>query len=218
VSAPSGTPTTPVPPGSDPPYIPLRHDRWPKLRTPRWLLVLAAVIVVGIVLVALVHRPSQAERAADLRGFLSDMNTDIESCAGGVSESLTALHAITTGASHDVATAVTIAATGANNCSPANNMQLDDLTQYQVTESLASFRLDRVVNGLVTWAFPDAQDVQADVVQILRAHDPAARARASAALQRALQKLRAQRAYVDGIMESAIRATHVHAAPPRLPG
>ena len=41
------------------------------------------------------------------------MNTDIESCAGGVSESLTALQEIQSGASHDVKTAVSIATIGA---------------------------------------------------------------------------------------------------------
>ena len=72
------------------------------------------------------------------------MKYDIQSCAGGVRESLTALRQIESGASHDVATAIYIANTGAANCSPANNELLDDLETYQVTESLASFRLGRV--------------------------------------------------------------------------
>ena len=158
---------------TDPPYVPIRHTAWPTRRSPR-LLVLAAVgLVAAAVLVGLAHRPSQAQRAADLRAFVSDMTADIQSCAGGVSDSLYALGQVQSGASHDVATAVNIAQTGAANCSPANNELLDDLEEYQVTESLASFRLNRVVTGLVTWAAPDAQQVQTDVARVLTAAGPA---------------------------------------------
>ncbi len=149
--------------------IPTRRTGWPVLRTPRWMLAGAAVLVVGLVLVAIPHHPSTAERASDLRGVVHDLNTDIESCAGGVSESLTALQQIQSGASHDVKTAVSIATLGAANCSPANSMPMDDLVQYQVPESLASFHLDTTVNDLVTWGFPDAQRVQTDVAAVLTA-------------------------------------------------
>jgi hypothetical protein len=182
-------------------------------------MVLAAVVLAAAaVLFALAHKPSQAQRASDLRGFLTDMNTDIESCAGGVSESLTVLHQIDSGASHDAVTAMSIADTGASNCSPANNMQIDDLDSYQVTESLASFHLATAVTGLVNWASPDAEDVQADVAQVLAAHGPRARSKAMAALQQARRKLDAQRSAVDAVMESAIRSLSAHATPPRLPG
>jgi hypothetical protein len=176
-------------------------------------------MAVGAILVALAHRPSQNERASDLRAFLGDMRYDIQSCAGGVSESLTALHQIEAGTSHDVPTAIYIANTGASNCSPANNEQLDDLDSYQVTESLASFRLARVVTGLVDWAAPDALDVQTDVAKVLAAPpDSQAKAGATAALQQALRKLDAKRAAVDAIVNSASRSLSAHAAPPRLPG
>ena len=91
----------------------------------------AVVLVAGLTLAALPHHPSTSQRATDLRGAVQTMNTDIESCAGGVSESLTALRAIQTGTSHDVKTAVSIATLGAQNCSPANSMPMDDLVQYQ---------------------------------------------------------------------------------------
>jgi hypothetical protein len=175
-------------------------------------------LLVGAVLVGLTHRPSTAQRAADLRGFLQQMNTDIESCAGGVGESLTALSAIQAGRSHDTSAAIAIATDGAANCSPANNMQLDDLAQFEVTESLASFRLSRVVSGLLTWAAPDAQQVQSDVANVLTARGPEARASASAALRRARAALDARRSAVDAIVESASAALSAHAAPPRLPG
>jgi hypothetical protein len=206
---------TPVTTG--PPHVPLRHSRWPVRKTPRWLFVAGALVLAGAVLIGLAHRPSQAERATDMNGFLHDMTYDIQSCGGGVSESLTALHAIQSGASRDVPTATGIATYGAANCSPANNELLADLTQYQVTESLASFRLDRVVNGLVTWAFPDAQNVQTDVAMILQSHGTA-RAAATARLQRDLRILDRQRAYLDKIMMAGVRATSATGKLPALPG
>jgi len=203
---------------TDPPYVPIRHTRWATRRTPRWVLLAIAVVLVGTVLVALVHKPSTSERASDLRGFLGDMRYDIQSCAGGVRDSLTALRQIESGASHDVRTAVYIANTGAANCSPANNELLDDLISYQVTESLASFRLNRAVTGLVTWAAPDAIDVQADVARVLRAPDAQAKATDMAALQQALRRLDAQRAAVYAIIKAASTSLSAHATPPSLPG
>jgi hypothetical protein len=206
------------PPRADPPYVPIRSTRWPVRRSPRWLLLAGLVLLVVAALVGLARRPSTAQRAADLRGFLTEMNADIESCAGGVGESLTALHAVQSGQSHDTPTAINIAQVGAANCSPANNELLDDLTQYQVTESLASFRLTRVVGGLVTWAAPDAERVQADVANALSAHTPQAKARALAALRQAQARLDAQRAAVDSVIKSASTALSARAAPPLLPG
>ena len=190
---------------------------WPVRRTPRWVLLAVAALIAIAVAVSLAHKPSQAERATDLRGFLREVTTDIESCAGGVGESLTALRAIDSGTEHDLATAIHIATYGASNCSPANNELLDDLTQYQVSESLASFHLPRAVDGLVTWAFPDAQRVQNDVAAALKAHG-AARVAAGQKLQRDLRALDAQRAYVDKIMMNAVTSTRASGDLPPLPG
>ena len=173
---------------------------------------MAAAVLVGIA----VH-PTRSQRATDLNGFLHDMKTGIQSCAGGVSESLTVLHAIESGASHNLHTAIGVATYGASNCSPANSMPLDDLAQYQVQESLSTFHLDRVVNGLVTWAFPDAQRVQYDVAAALRAHGTA-RAAANAKLTHDLRVLNGQRSYLDKIMMTAITATGATGRPPALPG
>ena len=203
---------------TDPPYVPIRHTRWATRRTPRWLLLAVAVVVLGTVLVVLVHKPSPSERASDLRGFLGDMRYDIQSCAGGVRDSLTALRQIESGASHDVRTAVYIANTGAANCSPANNELLDDLETYQVTESLASFGLARVVTGLVDWAAPDAQNVMTDVARVLRAPNAQAKTSETAALQQALRTLDAQRAAVYAIIKAASTSLSAHATPPSLPG
>src|SRR5262252_657566 len=206
-----------TPARADPPYVPLRHSGWPTRRTPRWWFAAGLGVLVAAVLVGIAVHPSRSQRATDLNGFLADMKTGIESCAGGVSESLTVLRAIETGTSHDVTTAIREATYGAGNCSPANNMQLDDLAGYQVHESLSAFRLDRAVNGLLTWAFPDAQRVQSDVATVLRAHG-AARAAATASLRHDLRVLDGQRGYVNKIMMTAIKATGATGHPPPLPG
>jgi len=206
-----------TPARADPPYVPIRRGAWPVRRTPRWLIAAVLAIVAVSVLVGIAVHPSRSQRATDLNGFLADMKYDIQSCAGGVRDSLTALRAIEAGTSRSVGTAVGIATYGAQNCSPANNMQLDDLVGYQVHESLHSFRLDRVVNGLVNWATPDAWRVQNDVAAVLRARG-AARAAAAATLQKDLRILDNQRAYLDRIMMAAVRATGATGRPPPLPG
>jgi hypothetical protein len=195
-----------------------RPSGWPVLRTPRWMLAGAAVLVAGLVLAAIPHRPSTAQRAADLRGMVHDLNVDIESCAGGVGESLTALREIQAGTSHDIKTAVHIATYGAANCSPANSMPMDDLVQYQPPESLASFHLEQAVNDLVTWGFPDAQRVQSDVATLLTASTPSAVQAATAALQHDQHVLDAERATIDGMINAASRSLSANVAPPTLPG
>ena len=210
-----------MPPATEttsPERLPLNRSGWPNLRTPRWLFAAGAVLVAGLVIAAIPHHPSTSQRVTDLRGFVHDVNTDIQSCAGGVRDSLTALRAIQSGASHDVKTAAGIATYGASNCSPANSMPMEDLVQYQVTESLASFHLDTTVNDMVTWAFPLAQRVQSDVAAILEAGSPAARSRASASLQRDLAALDAKRAAIDQVIASASTSLSSHVAPPNLPG
>jgi hypothetical protein len=182
------------------------------------MLACAVVLVGGLVLAAIPHRPSTAQRVTDLRGFVHDMNTDIESCAGGVRESLTALHDIQAGASHDVKTAINIATYGVSNCSPANSMPLDDLVQYQVTESLAQFHLATTVNDLVTWAFPLAQRVQADVARELGGHSASVRAAAAVTLRHDLAALDAQRATIDKAIAAAARSLSARVSPPSLPG
>jgi hypothetical protein len=177
-----------------------------------------AVLVAGLTLAALPHRPSTAQRAADLRGMVHELTVDVESCAGGVSDSITALRAIQSGDSQDVKTAVSIARTAADNCSPGNNMQMEDLVQYQVPESLASFHLEQAVTGLVRWGFPLAQRVQTDVAALVLAKPGAATQRAASQLRRDQQALDAQRARIDGLITSASTSLSAHVSPPNLPG
>jgi len=206
---------------TDPPYVPIRHGRWPVRRTPRWAVVVLALLIVAGVLVGLSHKPSNSQRATDMRGFLNEMTTDIESCAGGVGESLTALRGLGPLPSRntsEVQDTIGIATYGSSNCSPANSMPVDDLLQYQVEESLASFHLDTAVTGLINWAAPDAINVQNDVVAVLRATSAPAITSAMTQLQNALKKLDAQRAAVDSVIDHAIRSLSMHASPPSLPG
>jgi hypothetical protein len=194
---------------------------WPVRRAPRWvLLAIAALVAIGVV-VSLVHKPSQAERATDLRGFLHEVTSDIESCAGGVGESLTALRLVESGQAStpaDVSDGISVAQQGSDNCSPANNEEIDNLESYQVPQSLDSFGLQGAVGSLVTWAAPHAQRVQDDVAAVLGAATSPARSRAQAALSDDVAALDAQRAKVDGPINRAIRMLAVKAAPPSLPG
>jgi hypothetical protein len=206
-----------TPTRTEPPYVPVRRSQWVTHRTPRWVWLAAVLILAGAVVVGIAVHPSRAQRATDMNAFLTDMKIDIQSCSGGVRESLQVLRAIQTGASHDRATAVRIATYGASNCSPANNTQLDELVQYQVHESLARFHLDRAVIALVTWARPDAINVQNDVAAILQAKGTAA-ATATARLQRDLRILDAQRTMIDKIIRPAVRATGATAKLPPLYG
>ena len=180
-----------------------------------------AVLLVIAAAVALVHKPSRAERATDMRGVLAEMTTDIQSCAAGVGESLTALRLVQaehSRSSTDVRDGIGVARYGAQECSPANNELLDNLEGYQVPESLASFGLTGAVSGLVRWAAPDAQQVDSNVATLLAAKTPQAASQAAAALRQALQKLDTDRAAVYKLVDTAISALAVHAAPPRLPG
>lgn len=206
-----------TPTRTDPPYVPVRHTRWVTHRTPRWVYLAGALILAGAVVVGLAVHPSQSQRAADLNGFLKDVTTDIQSCSGGVRESLQVMRAIQTGASTDLKTAVHVSSYAGTNCSPANNVQLDDLTQYQVHESLASFHLQQAVDDMVTWAFPYAQRVCNDVTDVLRAQGPA-KVAATRKLQRDQRLLDARRAAVDQLIGRAIKATGATGKLPPLYG
>jgi hypothetical protein len=206
---------------SDRPRASAEPSGWPVRRAPRWLWLAVVLFLLAVVAVALVHRPSTAERASDMRGFLVQVNADIESCSGGVAESLTALHQVQAEHFHngaDVSQGASVASRGAANCAPANNELLDDLENYQVPESLDGFGLISVVSHLVTWAAPDAERVQTDVARLLSATTPQARSNAQAALSRDLSTLNAERTAIDAPIAHAIKALRMHASPPRLAG
>jgi hypothetical protein len=184
-------------------------------------LLAGVLFLLAAVAVALVHRPSTAERATDMRGFLQEVNTDIESCSGGVAESLTALRDVQAehfGNTTDVSQGISVASQGAQNCAPANNELIDNLENYQVPESLDGFGLVRVISDIVTWAAPDAERVQTDVARVLAGTTPQARSTAQLTLSRDLRALNAERAAIDGPIANAIKALAMHTSPPRLAG
>lgn len=201
---------------TDPPFVPIRKSGWPTRRSPRWALAVAAVLVLTAVAVGLAHRPTNGERASDLNGLLTTLNTDIESCSGGVGDALRVMNAIQDGTSHDVTTAINLATEGAANCSPANNQQLDDLTGVQVPESLARYHLQAAVTDLIDWAAPDAASVQSDVATVLTDRGKPGESAAIVRLLADLRKLRAQRAVVYAAFTPAIKALSPRSAPPRL--
>ena len=204
-----------------PPYVPLRTRAWPQRRLPRWVFLAAAGLVVVAVAVGLVHRPTPGERASDLRGFLQEVTADVESCAGGVGESLAALHQVQSGSATspaDISAGVSVAQQGAANCSPANNELIDDLENYQAPESLYSFRLASAVTALVDWAAPDAERVQIDVANVLAAPGAFARGQAQARLTSDLAALDRKRAQINAIIDKARTSLAVRDPGPRLPG
>jgi hypothetical protein len=202
---------------TQPPFVPLRHTGWASRRTPLWVFAAIIVLAAGGVLVSLSHKPTQAQRASDLTGYFNDVNAGIESCAGGVRDSLTAFNRVEAGDTAQYSAAVGILTYNAQNCSPANNQPLQDFTNYQVTESLAQFPLDKANNDVITWAFPDAQNVQQDMLAVLRAGTPAARAKAKATLSTALATMDAQRAAVYAVWRNAERSVGATAPLPYLP-
>jgi Tfp pilus assembly protein PilN len=202
---------------TEPPFVPLRRTGWASRRTPMWVFAAIIVLAAGVALVSLSHKPSQAQRASDLTAYLGDVNAGIESCAGGVRDSLQALNAVEGGSTSRYQAAVGILTYNAQNCSPANNQPLQDFTNYQVTESLAAFPLDKADNDIVTWAFPDAMNAQQDMLAVLRAKTPAARAGARATLQAAMRAMDTQRTAIYAIWRDAEKAVGASAPLPYLP-
>jgi hypothetical protein len=204
------TPTT-----TDPPYVPIRHSGWPIRRTPMWVLFALVLLAGAAVLVSLSHKPSRAQQTADFNSYLKDMNAAVESCAGGVTESQQALDAVSSGAQASGTTILGMVSYNAANCSPANSESLADLTQYQVTESLARFNLQKCADDFVTWSF-DAVSAQTDMSSVITAQSASARATADATLQRDLRTLNAERGTIYSILRSAEQVLSDHAALPSL--
>lgn len=203
---------------TDPPYIPIRRGGWPSRRSPKWAFAAGAVLLVIGIAIGLAHRPTAGQRATDLRNFLHTLTTDVQSCSGGVRESLYVLHRIDNGTSHDVKTAVKVARTASANCSPANNELLADLTQVQPTESLAGYHLGHAVTALIDWSAPRAGQVAADVATVLTSRGQPGEAAARATLAADERKLDRQRSVFERALAPAIRAIDPGAKPPTLYG
>jgi hypothetical protein len=196
-----------------PPVVPLRHSGWPVRRMPMWTLLVAVILAAGVVLVSLSHKPSNAQQVSDFNSYLRDMNTAVESCAGGLTESRQALDSVT---ASSLKTALNLVSYDAANCSPANNEPLQDLTQYQVTESLAKFGLADCANDYITWSF-DAAQAQLDMLAILKSPGPAARSADEQTLRRDIATMDAERGRIDGILRSAEHTLSDATPLPNLP-
>ena len=206
--------TTPT--QTQPPFIPLRRSGWATRRTPVWVFAFLAVAVAGVVLVSLSHKPSQSQRASDLATYFGDVKGGIGSCAAGLRDSENAYGQVLGGDTADAKTARAIFTYGANNCTLAGNQALTDFAGYQVTESLASYKLDTADNDVISWSF-DSTAVQQDMLAVLKAAAPATKASAQATLNAAVLKLDDQRAAIDSIWNAAKQATGANAALPGLP-
>jgi hypothetical protein len=201
---------------TEPPFVPLRHTGWATKRTPLWVFALLAVAAVGVLLVSLSHKPSETQRASDLAGYFGDVRAGIGSCAAGLHDSENAYGQVIGGDTAQTKSAESIFTYGGSNCTLAGNEALTDFGSYQVTESLASFNLDTADNDVITWSF-DSTAAQQDMLAVLRATTPAARASAQATLKTAIGTLDSQRAAIDAIWNAAKKTTDATAAIPSLP-
>jgi hypothetical protein len=205
------TPTQTQPPGAS-----LRPSGWATRRTPLWVFAVLAVLAAGVLLVSLSHKPSSAQRAADLTGYFRDVQAGIGSCAAGLHDSQNAYRLVLGGDTAHVKGAESVFTYGGTNCTVAGNQALTDFANYQVTESLSSLNLDAADNDVITWSF-DATAVQQDMLAVVQATGTAARAKAQTALTSGLAKLDAERAAIDAIWNAAKRATGAASAFPSLP-
>ena len=201
---------------TEPPFVPLRHSGWATRRTPLWIFALLAVAAIGVILVSLSHRPSQSQRASDLAGYFGDVKAGIGSCAAGLHDSENAYGQVLAGDTAHIKAAESVFTYGGSNCTLASNQALTDFANYQVTESLASFNLDTADNDVISWSF-DSTAVQQDMLAVLKASTPAARASAQATLNAAVLQLDDQRAAIDTIWNAAKQTTGATAALPGLP-
>jgi hypothetical protein len=195
-----------APTQTEPPFVPLRHSGWATKRTPLWVFGALAVLAVAGVLVALSARPSQSERATDLRGYFGDVSAGVGSCAAGLRDSMTSYQAVIGGEVAELGTAKSIVAYGASNCQVATNESLSDFDNYQVSESLDALHLAAADNDVITWAF-DATAYQQDLLSVLAAANAPTRAKAEALVSPALATLNAERATIDAIWNAAKKST-----------
>jgi hypothetical protein len=201
---------------TEPPFVPLRHGGWATKRTPLWVFAVLAVAAAGAFLVSLSHKPSSTQRASDLAGYFGDVKAGIGSCAAGLHDSENAYGQVLGGDTAHAKTAESVFTYGGSNCTLASNQALTDFASYQVTESLASLNLDTADNDVITWSF-DSTAVQQDMLAVLRATAPAARASAQAKLKTDLATLDRERTAMDSIWTGAKKATGATAALPSLP-
>ena len=201
---------------TEPPNAALRHGGWATRRTPLWVFAVLAAAAIGVVVVSLSHRPTQSQRASDLAGYFGDVKAGIGSCAAGLHDSENAYDQLLSGKTALNKNAQSVFTYGGSNCTVTGNQALTDFASYQVTESLASLNLDTADNDIISWSF-DSTAVQQDMLAVLKASTPAAKAGAQVTLNAAAAKLDDQRAAIDAIWTAAKQTTGATAALPELP-
>jgi hypothetical protein len=206
--------TTPT--QTEPPFVPLRHGGWATKRTPLWVFAVLVVVAAGVVVTSLSHKPSPSQRASDLAGYFKDVQGGVGSCAAGLHDSENAYGQLLSGSAALTKNAESVFTYGASNCTLASNEALSNFGTYQVAQSLASFNFDTADNDILTWSF-DASAAQTDMLAVLKAGGPAARASAQVTLNAALRQLDDQRAGIDKIWTAAKQATGASAPLPALP-
>jgi len=193
-----------------------RPVRRPPRPAGRVMIVGGVVVLVILALVSLGYHPTRAQRAADLDAYLNETMASVSTCAGSVTESLSAVTAVKSGG-HDRAAGLGATARGAGDCAPGTDRQLAEVGERQVPPSLASFHLGPAVVDLLRWADPDAEQVLTDAARLLRARG-ASQTTDESHLLRDLRALDARRAAIDHAFTAAIRATGAASKPPTLPG
>ena len=206
--------TTPT--QTEPPFVPLRHSGWATRRTPLWVFSVLVVVAAGVFVTSLSHKPSASQRASDLAGYFKDVQAGAGSCAAGLHDSENAYGQLISGSAALTKNAQSVFTYGEANCTLASNEALSDFGNYQVAPSLASFNLDVADDDVISWSF-DSSAAQADMLAVLKAATPAARAGAQVTLNAALAKLDNQRAVIDRIWGTAKQATRANAPLPGLP-
>lgn len=201
---------------TEPPFVPLRHHGWATKRTPLWVIAALVIAVAAAVVLSLTHKPSKSELASDLGGYFGDVQAGIGSCAAGLHDSENAYGQLISGAAVLNKNAESVFTYGASNCTLTNNEALTDFGSYQVAQSLDSYNLDTADLDVIAWSV-DSTTAQTDMLAVLQAATPAARASAQATLNAALVTLDNQRAAIDRIWNSAKKATGSTAAYPSLP-
>lgn len=151
-----------------PPRRSLPWATWSRARQ-RGALVAAAVgvLVVGSVAVDVGGSATTAQRAGDLRAFVTLINTDVASCNSSLRDSFSAYAAIAGGQTNKRNTAIGIIQGDEPNCTPVSNSNLYDLATTQAPGSLRHFDVQHVASNVVSWTFPNAAAVIEDLGNIL---------------------------------------------------
>ena len=143
-----------------------------------------ALIVVGLAAVLdWPHKATAGDLRSDFATYATQVNGDVQSCAGEIEQTISAYNQITAGVSTQRETAAGIASQTALDCTPMGNSAIEDLGALQPPRSLTRFHLDQATQRLYTWCFSDGVDVAQEIEQLMTSPgDPTLLARLHARL------------------------------------